>query len=89
MFNKDGVFFLFAGTLSSTGPTYVSNPASVGGYNTSTYNSLGQHYSTPSKALMGTSGIASMGHHSIGMGTSGIGQQSVLGTYRINDMIVV
>ncbi|KAH1018072.1 hypothetical protein HUJ05_005894 [Dendroctonus ponderosae] len=67
------------GTLASTGVTYVSNPASVGGYNSSPYNSLGQHYST-NKSLMGTTGMNSLGHHQIGLGAGSLGQQSVLGT---------
>ncbi|XP_076254720.1 RIMS binding protein isoform X5 [Rhynchophorus ferrugineus] len=65
-----------AGTLSGTTGTY---PVSVGSYNT-TFNSLGHHYTSANKSLMGTTGLNSLGHHQIGMGATGIGQTSVLGS---------
>ncbi|XP_030756116.1 RIMS-binding protein 2 [Sitophilus oryzae] len=64
------------GTLTGTGSSY---PVNVGTYNTG-YNTLGHHYSSTNKTLMGTTGLNSLGHHQIGMGTAGIGQTSVLGT---------
>ncbi|XP_060532977.1 RIMS-binding protein 2 isoform X3 [Cylas formicarius] len=58
---------------------YISNPASVGGYNPTSYNSLGHHYSMANKSMIGTT-MNSLGHHQVGMTASGLGQTSILGT---------